>query len=474
MTNIPVTPSRMFNKSYRNWWQKSTAESKARGDKGHFSFWLGHRHVVGVSGEAGRKLFFEDPRMDFASCAIIRANGENFPPPIHQIFRPPPGVPQGRADSFFLRLLLACQKTDHLKKYLPRILRDARVGFENLPRTAAGVTRPADDCYRIVFTQDARLFCSDEIADDPQLNASVAKYARYLLQTHSNWNVLYNRLPSPSWASRRIVRYRFYTLLQTLINERISGKTPRKDDPMQTSIDKGTSLDWMVESFLTALFVAPANSSIMTAQMLNIMAIHTDWQAKIYGEIQAAAAAHSTNKDKGASLLDKLDSMPLESWETSFPSIELCLREVIRMWTSFNMGRLNTSKEPVPIPGSDHVVPGNTFIVYNSTEVNFSEKLYPNPYKFDPGRFLEGREEYKQETNSFTGWGMGRHPCTGIRLAKVQQNIVIAYALAMYEWVSCDKDGVPTPHAIHVKMLNSEKSAVLPTAYTKLVPRKQA
>lgn len=69
---------------------------------------------------------------------------------------------------------------------------------------------------------------------------------------------------------------------------------------------------------------------------------------------------------------------------------------------------------------------------------------------------------------------MGRHPCTGIRLAKVQQNIVIAYALAMYEWVSCDKDGVPTPHAIHVKMLNSEKAAVLPTAYTKLVPRKQA
>ncbi len=169
---------------------------------------------------------------------------------------------------------------------------------------------------------------------------------------------------------------------------------------MQISIDKGDSLDYMVEFFLSVLFIAPANSGIMTAQMLNIMAIHPYWQETIYEEIRAAAAAHGTNTSKDASLLDQLDSMPLEAWETAFPMIELCLKETIRMWTSFNMGRLNSSPDPIPIPGTDEVIPGNTFVVYNSTEVNFSEKLYPNPYNFDPERFLEGREEFKRESHS--------------------------------------------------------------------------
>lgn len=58
-------------------------------------------------------------------------------------------------------------------------------------------------------------------------------------------------------------------------------------------------------------------------------------------------------------------------------------------------------------------------------------------------------------------------------MAKVQQNIVIAYALAMYRWVSCDENGVPTPNAVHVKLLNSEQSTVLPTSYSKLIPREE-
>jgi sterol 14-demethylase len=136
----------------------------------------------------------------------------------------------------------------------------------------------------------------------------------------------------------------------------------------------------------------------MASQMLNILAIHTDWQERILAEIEEAAEAHSKDKDKDIPLIEKLKWIPLEAWETSFPSLELCLKEAIRMWTSFAVMRLNKSSEPIPIPGSDEVVPPNTFVLYNSTEVNFSEELYPNPTKFDPERFLEGREEFKKQT----------------------------------------------------------------------------
>ncbi len=171
-------------------------------------------------------MFFEDPRMDFVSGSIIRAMGENFPPPIHPIFRSQPDGPKGRNDTYFLRRLHEYQRTGQLKKYLPRLLKDARDGFKNLRRTAAGVTKPADDCYRIVWTQDCRLLCSDEIVDNPKLLDALSTYARYLLHTCSNWNVLFLWLPSPSWAMRRITRYRFYSLLRTLIKKRMKGETP--------------------------------------------------------------------------------------------------------------------------------------------------------------------------------------------------------------------------------------------------------
>jgi sterol 14-demethylase len=61
------------------------------------------------------------------------------------------------------------------------------------------------------------------------------------------------------------------------------------------------------------------------------------------------------------------------------------------------MARLNLSPNPIPIPGSDEVIPANTFVCYNSTEVNFSDALYPDPKKFDPTRFLDGREEFRNE-----------------------------------------------------------------------------
>ena len=36
------------------------------------------------------------------------------------------------------------------------------------------------------------------------------------------------------------------------------------------------------------------------------------------------------------------------------------------------------------------------------------------------------------------GWGEGRHPCIGMRWAKLQQNINIIYFLAKYKWTVHD------------------------------------
>ena len=61
------------------------------------------------------------------------------------------------------------------------------------------------------------------------------------------------------------------------------------------------------------------------------MAIHPEWQQKVYKEIKAVGDAHSHNRDEP--LVDKLAKVPLEVWEAtvSFPSFDLVLKETIRM-----------------------------------------------------------------------------------------------------------------------------------------------
>lgn len=136
--------------------------------------------------------------------------------------------------------------------------------------------------------------------------------------------------------------------------------------------------------------------------MIETMAVHPEWQEKCYQEVVDAVNKHS--KDTHLPLVDRLTSIPLKAWETSFPTFDLCLYEIIRVWTSFAVGRLNVSNEAIPIPESDEVIPPGAFAVWNSTELNFNDKLFPNPRKFDPMRFTEGRREFEQETHGCMYW----------------------------------------------------------------------
>jgi len=71
------------------------------------------------------------------------------------------------------------------------------------------------------------------------------------------------------------------------------------------------------------------------------------------------------------------------------------------------------------------------------------------------------------------GWGQGRHPCAGIRWAKLQQTIVVVYALAMYKWSCCTETGEPDPYIKHRRELDSDRFFVLPPMFAKLEDRER-
>jgi sterol 14-demethylase len=89
------------------------------------------------------------------------------------------------------------------------------------------------------------------------------------------------------------------------------------------------------------------------------------------------------------------------------PTIELCLRETIRLNANGSVSRRNWTGENVKIPDVDGEVPDGGFVMYNKADIHLDPRVYIDPGEFDPERYSPGREEDKKETYAYLGWGAG-------------------------------------------------------------------
>lgn len=142
-----------------------------------------------------------------------------------------------------------------------------------------------------------------------------------------------------------------------------------------------------------------------------MFAQHPDWQSRCRTEIERVIASHRTSPDQSAR--DVLASLTLAEWESEFPVVNACLRESMRITLPGAVFRRNISDHDIPIGNSGEVIPPGAFAAYHLEDVHFDPELYPEPYTYDPGRFLgEGDRIGKAGgPHSFVGWGSGRHPC---------------------------------------------------------------
>ncbi|KAE9364966.1 cytochrome P450 [Stipitochalara longipes BDJ] len=467
---VLILGSRGFLTRLWSWWKKSMENSKT----GNFSFWLGKYHVIALSGEAARKMYLDNRDLDFVLGNVyLLGIGPDYPRwfrgnkyPIHEILTP--DFHNGR--SYLQKRLVDALRTEQLANRLQRVTSDVSRSMNAIG--ASGITNPFTLCYPIVVSQSCRIVCSDEISDDPVLRERCLSYCLILQSTSSRHTLCTPWLPSLSFMKRRYARYGLNSIMTPLVNRRMMPGAPRVDDALQNLIDNGDRKEYIIEFLNSILFITIANAGALAGALILILAHHSEWQEKIYAEIQAAAEAYSTNKE--ASLVEQLDTIPLEAWESSFPTIEICAREAIRMYTAFPMFRLNLSPNSIPIPGTDEVIPANSFASYNTTDVHYNPELYPNPTMFDPDRYREGREEFKKQTYGFVGWGHGRHPCMGMRWAKLQMNINLAYAFAKFKWSACDANGQPLrPTGPNLHHLENPSAALPQGIYCKYIPREE-
>jgi len=150
--------------------------------------------------------------------------------------------------------------------------------------------------------------------------------------------------------------------------------------------------------------------------------------------------------------------IPLSAWEGELPCTDLVIRETIRLSLNLSIPRRNTQRN-ITIDGV--TIEKGDFVMYSAAQVHLNPDIYPNPTTFDPGRYILGREEDKKEGLAYLGWGAGecfgvsysivcylhlprdpgRHPCAGMKVAKLQLKLVLGLMVLGYDFSVVDKMG---------------------------------
>jgi len=89
-------------------------------------------------------------------------------------------------------------------------------------------------------------------------------------------------------------------------------------------------------------------------------------------------------------------------------------------------------------------VPPGAFAIYSIDDTHYDPAIYADPEKFDLGRYAPDRAEDKKLPQAYLGWGVGRHPCLGMRFAKLEMGVIGALFVAMFDYEMVDAQGNKT------------------------------
>lgn len=165
---------------------------------------------------------------------------------------------------------------------------------------------------------------------------------------------------------------------------------------------------------LNALWGGQVSTGVNAGWLPIFLSCTPEWKKRTIAEVDEVISRHRCSPDQTPA--EVLDSLTLSSWQSEFPLLaDHCLRESARLTMRGVLVRKNTSGGDVIInndnDGAPEVLPDGAFAIYHPQLTHFNPEVYPDPQRFDPGRFEKHRAEDKKAAHAYVGWGAGRHPC---------------------------------------------------------------
>jgi cytochrome P450 len=302
-----------------------------------------------------------------------------------------------------------------IQHYAPIMTQAAERAIADWRQLADGSQRLVDqDTTRAAFSVIAETMLH---SNDPAVTAALERANRdYLLPL--SWPGVYGVLGLPEWlpyprrAARRAAERDMRESVGSLVKERRAQSDARTDlmtrllaakDPEtgQTMAD-----EQMVDNLLTFLLAGHETSAKSLAWMLYLVALSPAWEQRLLAEVTRVAG----DTPIGAQHVDLLTDTAM------------FIKEAMRLYPPISsLARVATRDVDL---GGMLVKKGN-IIVMPIFAIHRHKRLWEDPARFDPERFLPEREA-KQVRYQYMPFGAGPRVCIGASFATLEATIMLA------------------------------------------------
>jgi sterol 14-demethylase len=221
-----------------------------------------------------------------------------------------------------------------------------------------------------------------------------------------------------SFERRDAAREALVALVQGIIDARRErGPVPKEErDLLDVLISIDMSADHITGVFISMMFAGHHTSSGTASWALIELMRHPDVRAGVVAE---------------------LDELYADGSEVSFqalrsiPRLEAALKETLRLHPPLIL-LLRVAQEDLEIGG--HPIPAGTMVGATPRVSNRIAEDFPDPDRFDPGRYLDPRQEDLANRWTWIPFGAGRHRCVGNAFAMMQLKAIFSVVLRDYEF----------------------------------------
>ena len=136
-----------------------------------------------------------------------------------------------------------------------------------------------------------------------------------------------------------------------------------------------------------------------------------------------------------AGIVEELDGLYADGSEVSFqalreiPRLEASVKETLRLHPPLIL-LLRVAQEEIVF--GDWTLPAGTMVAASPRVSNRIAEDFPDPHRFDPGRYLDPRQEDVLNRWTWIPFGAGRHRCVGNAFAMMQLKAIFSVILRDY------------------------------------------
>ncbi|KAI8487043.1 cytochrome P450 2 sub U member 1 [Branchiostoma belcheri] len=176
----------------------------------------------------------------------------------------------------------------------------------------------------------------------------------------------------------------------------------------------------------TDLFLGGTDTTTNTLLWsLLYMTLHPDIQNKVQQELDAVVG----------------ESLPALSHRFQLPYVNACLLEVMRIRPIGPFTIPHATTETVKVREYD--IPKGTKVLPNLYSLHMDPVYWPDPDRFDPGRFLDAEGNVINKPESFMPFSGGRRVCLGEQLARME--LFLFFSTLLQSFTFRTPEGAPPP-----------------------------